>query len=41
MKKRIVSVLLCLTMSVAMLAGCGGKSSTEETQKKQETTENS
>lgn len=40
MKKRIVSVLLCFAMSVAMLAGCGGSDKKEETQenKKEATT---
>ena len=30
MKKRIVSVLLCMTMLSVMLAGCGGKSGSSD-----------
>ncbi len=32
MKKRLVSVLLCLTLVVSMLAGCGGNSGSKETE---------
>ena len=40
MKRRILSALLCFTMSVAMLAGCGGKDKAGETPEKQEDSEN-
>lgn len=43
MKRRIVSVLLCLTMTMMLVAGCGGKkedsSQSEEVQKTEETKE--
>lgn len=39
MKKRVLSILLCLSFACGLLAGCGAKNTTEESASSQETSE--